>query len=112
MNKLVILENSKELTGGNYILILPQGHTVLWGHYCSSLGWAYRDLQYNNSRKQILDDLFGVDNWEFVHFGFDDWTNEEDFWKFVDEQGKDNVQIDLAKIDELKNHYKSIGGSY
>lgn len=112
-NKLIVFANFnyKERSGdGAYLLVLPQGHTILWGHWCSSLSWAMCDLCFPNSRKEILDDLFGKDNWEFVYYV--DFIDEKTFWEFVDETGKNNKQINLEEIDRLKKHYKDNGGSY
>ena len=115
MNKLFVVANfdySKRNDGlGLYLLILPQNHTILWGHYCSNSDFALSDLRYNNSRKQILDDLFGKDCWELVLYK-DKWESWEIFWKWADNISKNNVLVDLSKIDILKKKYKEQGGNY
>lgn len=91
---------------GSYILVHPQYYIekkdVLWGHWCSNLGFAFSDLQYPN-REDFLNEIFGVDNWEFDFYEF---TTMEDFKK--DMPTIKNELIDVQTIDDLFLKYKEI----
>jgi hypothetical protein len=91
---------------GSYILVHPQYYTeregVLWGHWCSNLGFAFGDLQYPN-RKDFLNEIFGVDNWTFEFYEF---TTMEDFKQYI--STINNESIDVQIIDDLFAKYKGI----
>ena len=105
MYKLLVVANFKSYEKGkkeegSYVLVLPYGivsktNEVLWGHYCSSTGWAIRDLQYTN-RKKFLDEFFGVDNWEFELY---DYTTNEELESYCKEI------VAKCNLEKLKQQY-------
>ena len=111
--KLVVFPNFNtkkwEKENGTYLLFLPQGNTILWGHLCSSSGWAMKDLCYNNSRLQVLNELFGEGNWEFVLFT-NEYETEQKFYDYLAKINKGNPQIDLSLIAKIKQKYLDQGG--
>lgn len=91
---------------GSYILVHPQYYNekqdVLWGHWCSNLSFAFYDLQYPN-RKDFLNEIFGIDNWEFYFYKF---STIEDFKDYV--STIENEPIDVQIINDLLLKYKEI----
>lgn len=106
MNTLLVVPNFRSFEPrvkeeGEYLLILPQTKSYLWGHFCSSVRWAFHDLTWCN-REEILNQMFGKDNYELELYNF---TDRESFNDYCEKINKSNTQIDLDKLKELKNKY-------
>lgn len=106
MNTLLVIPNFRSFEPrlkeeGEYLLILPQTKSVLWGHFCSSVRWAFHDLTWDN-REEILNQMYGKNNYELELYKF---TDIESFNEYCEKINKSNTQIDLDKLKELKNKY-------
>lgn len=106
MNILLVVPNFRSFEPrlkeeGEYILILPQTKSGLWGHFCSNLRWAFYDLTRCN-REEILNQMFGKNNYELELYKF---TDIESFNEYCEKINKSNTQIDLDKLKKLKNEY-------
>lgn len=69
----------KKREAGDYLIVLPQvsGNIIVWSMWCSSLRWAVQDA--NCDFNDVLDVLFGKDNWEIImqrERDFDSISNE------------------------------------
>ena len=108
MNILLVLPNFRSFElgfkeEGEYLLILPQTKSCLWGHLCSSVRYAFYDLTYGNSnREEILNQMFGENNYKLELYIF---TDMESFNKDCEKINKSNTQIDLDKLRKLKEKY-------
>ena len=102
MNILLVMPNFRSFERGlreegEYILILPQTKSYLWGHFCSSVRWAFYDLACGN-REEILNEMFGENNYKLELY---DFTDVESFNKDCEKINKSNTQIDLDKLEKL-----------
>ena len=108
MNTLLVIPNFRSFElglkeEGEYLLVLPQTKSCLWSHICSSVRWAFYDLDYGYSnRKDILIQMFGENNYKLELY---DFTDMERFNKDCEKINKSNTQIDLDKLRKLKNKY-------
>lgn len=106
MNTLLVVPNFRSFEPklkeeGEYLLVLPQAKSCLWGHFCSSVRWAFYDLTCC-LRGKILDQLFGKNNYELELYKF---TDIESFNEYCEKINKSNKQIDLDKLRKLKDKY-------
>ena len=106
MNTLLVIPNFRSFEPnlkeiGEYLLILPQTKSCLWGHLCSSVTWAFHDL-IRGHRQEILNKMYGKNNYELELYEF---TDVESFEEYCEKINKSNTQIDLTKLIKLKNEY-------
>ena len=106
MNTLLVIPNFRSFEPGlkeegEYLLILPQTKSYLWGHLCSNVRWAFYDLASCN-RQEILDQMYGKNNYELELYVF---TDIESFNEHCEEINKSNTQIDIDKLKRLKEKY-------
>lgn len=108
MNILLVVPNFRNFElgleeEGEYLLILPQTKSCLWWHTCSSVRDAFYDLDYGYAnREDILIQMFGENNYKLELCEF---TGMERFNKTCERINKSNTQIDLDKLEKLKNKY-------
>ena len=99
MYKLVLTPNFdfklKTKEAGDYLVVLPQhtGNIIIWSMWCSSLRWAVQDA--NCDFIDVLDTLFGTDNWEII-------IQRERNFNIIE----DNEQISLEKYSKQRQFFK------
>lgn len=79
---------------GEYEVILPQNHVVLWSMNCSSLRWAIQDFFCDFTAP--LTDFFGADNYN-IKLVLDGAA--------IDSIGKDNPKINMVTLVEKRKKY-------
>lgn len=93
----------KQKEAGEYLIILPQQdkNIIVWSMWCSSLRWAVQDTHCYCDN--ILDDLFGKDNWE-VMFNKSNIKNEDiNISQYQEKRQKYHLpEWELDKIDKYQ----------
>ena len=79
---------------GEYEVILPQNHIILWSMNCSSLRWAIQDFFCDFCAP--LNDFFGVNNYT-LEFVLHDAA--------IDDIGCNNPQVNLVVLAAKRKKY-------
>lgn len=80
---------------GDYLIVLPQGPTILWKMFCTSSSWAIADTIKDCA--EDLNNAFGENHWQIDYYE-NATRNPRILRKYIAGINAKNPQVDLKKV--------------